>query len=293
MLYAAAGARLWIAPERIGAVTRVGEGCPFDPRAYLERAGIGHVTVATTGREQLVEWFLYEEDGSRRSLPRNRALRNAGGEGAGAGSAYLAHLEAQSPSAADIPQSGCRRARSTSPRRCSRAMRRAFAPSLPAPASLPSTRRPITAPVAPWRRSRASSPRRPPSSRANGRWRTSSVRTGGRDLASALPRPASRRSSSSAGRRGRSSASGGAGQSRCPRNLPRCSIRPGRGTPSAAPTPPAGSRALPPAEAARWATVAASLVIECEGADAALALAPDTARRRLEGENRPPGDVHR
>lgn len=102
-LYAAAGARLWIEPERIGVVTRVGTDCPFDPAASLERAGIGMVAVAPAGREQLVEWILYEKDGMRRSLPRNRALRSDGGESAGASPGYLAHLEAQSPAASDVP----------------------------------------------------------------------------------------------------------------------------------------------------------------------------------------------
>ena len=210
VLYAAAGARLWIAPERIGVVTRDrGEAARSTRVTYLARAGIDEVAVATPGREQLVEWFLYEEDGSRRSLPRNRALREAGGEGDGR---HRPNISPTSRRRARPPptslRSGFRRARSTSLRRCSGATRRRFEPSLPAPASCPSTRRPTTAPAVRWRRSRAPSPPRPPSSRANGRWRTSSAKTGGRDLASALPRPAFRRSSSSAARRGRSSASG-------------------------------------------------------------------------------------
>ncbi len=102
-LYAAAGARLWLDPERIGVVTRVGAGCPLDPKTLLERAGIANVSITTIGREQLVEWILYEEDGSRRSLPRNEALRTAGGERSGANPAYLAHLEAQSPAVSDVP----------------------------------------------------------------------------------------------------------------------------------------------------------------------------------------------
>ena len=102
-LYAAAGARLWLPPARIGVVTRAGAGCPSDPAAVLRRAGVGHVAVGATGCEQLVEWILYEEDGARRSLPRNRALRSARGEGAGADPGYLAHLEAQSPAASEVP----------------------------------------------------------------------------------------------------------------------------------------------------------------------------------------------
>ena len=103
-LYAAAGARLWMDPGRIGVVTRVGAGCPFGPAASLERAGIGAVAIAPSGREHLVEWILYEEDGMRRSLPRNLALRDEGGEGAGASPGYLRHLESQSPAAPDVPE---------------------------------------------------------------------------------------------------------------------------------------------------------------------------------------------
>ena len=39
---------------------------------------------------------------------------------------------------------------------------------------------------------------------------------------------------------------------------------------------------IPPTGAARRATVAASMVIECEGAEAALALSPEKARQVLE-----------
>ena len=82
-LYAAAGARLWLPPARIGVVTRAGAGCPSDPATVLRRAGVGHVAVGATGCEQLVEWILYEEDGARRIAspepgPAKRAGRGGG-----------------------------------------------------------------------------------------------------------------------------------------------------------------------------------------------------------------------
>lgn len=103
-LYAAAGARLWLAPERIGVVTRAGRGFPFDLDALLARAGVSHHAIARVTEEHLIEWLLYEADGSRRSVPRNRDLQDAGGEGAGDAAAYLARLEAQSPTVGDIPE---------------------------------------------------------------------------------------------------------------------------------------------------------------------------------------------
>ena len=285
VLYAAAGARLWIGPERIGVVTRVGEGCPFEPRTHLARAGVADVVVTATGCEQLVEWFLYEEDGSRRSLPRNRALRDAGGEGAGAGSAYLAHLEAQSPSAADVPSEWLpagalhlapqvlarhgENLRTLAPRigfvsvdpsphysagRSEEALARALAP---ATAFLPSERE-VAHLV-----------------HADG-WPGLAER-----LASAgFPEVVIKR--------------GAAGAILCERGrhpvevpAQRVEVRDPTGAGDAFCGAYAACRleGLPPAEAARRATVAASLVIECKGADAALVLSPDVARRQLESRS--------
>ena len=286
VLYAAAGARLWIEPERIGVVTRTGNGCPFDPHTHLARAGIERVAVADTGREQLVEWFLYEEDGSRRSLPRNRALRAAGGEGAGATADYLAHLEAQSPSAADVP-----------------------AEWLPAGAV-------HLAPQVLNRHEeslRALSPRAgfvsvdPSLHYSAGR----SVEGLARALAPATTAllPSEREVAHLVGKDGwaglgqRLAAAGfrevvvkrgAAGAILCERGSHPVQV-PSRPVEVRDPTGAGDAfcgayaacrlQGSPPAEAARRATVAASLVIECEGADAALALAPDAARRRLEGGN--------
>ena len=282
VLYAAAGARLWIEPERIGVVTRVGEGCPFEPRTHLARAGIAHVVVAATGREQLVEWFLYEEDGSRRSLPRNRALREAGGEGAGATADYLAHLEAQSPSAADIPAEWLpagavhlapqvlERHEKTLRALVSRA---GFVSVDPSPHY--SSGRPVEA----LARALAHATACLPSEREVAHlvdvdgWPGLAER-----LASAgFPEVVVKR--------------GAAGAILCERgrhpvDVPaqRVEVRDPTGAGDAFCGAYAACRleGLPPAEAAWRATAAASLVIECEGAGAALALAPDTARRRLE-----------
>ena len=288
VLYAAAGARLWIAPERIGAVTRVGEGCPFDPRAHLARAGIGQVAIADAGREQLVEWFLYEEDGSRRSLPRNRALRDAGGEGTNPGSDYLAHLEAQSPSAGDVPAEWLPAgAVHLAPQVLARHEEtlRAVAPDAgfvsvdPSPHySAGRSAEGLARDLAPAATALLPSEREVAHLVGEDGW------TGlGRRLAAAgFPEVVIKR--------------GAAGAILCERG----------GRPVEVPARPVEVRdptgagdafcgayaacrleGLPPAEAVRRATVAASLVIECEGADAALALAPEAARRRLESRSEP------
>jgi hypothetical protein len=105
-LYAAAGARLWLEPARIGVVSRIGAGFPFDAAALLASAGIGHVALNPVVAEHIIEWIIYEEDGSRRCLPRNADLRHIGTEGGTADrETYLDHLLAISPSGEDIPDS--------------------------------------------------------------------------------------------------------------------------------------------------------------------------------------------
>ena len=102
-LYAAAGARLWCDSSRIGVVTRLGRGLEEDVTASLRRAGLSPGGLARVDAEPLVEWLFYEKDGSRRSLPRNAALRDPTADGATLGQRYLAHLEALSPALGDIP----------------------------------------------------------------------------------------------------------------------------------------------------------------------------------------------
>ena len=102
-LYAAAGARLWCDPGRIGIVTRLGRGLAQDVTTLLGRAGLSAGGLAPVDAEALVEWHLYERDGSRRSLPRNAALRDPTADAATLRQRYLAHLEALSPAVSDIP----------------------------------------------------------------------------------------------------------------------------------------------------------------------------------------------
>jgi hypothetical protein len=106
-LYATAGARLWLEPERIGVVARVGTDYPFDPQALLRSAGVEHIALQPLPETHLVEWLIYEPDGSRRSLPRNAELLESGAEGATsmpAGvKAYHDKLLAIAPTATDIP----------------------------------------------------------------------------------------------------------------------------------------------------------------------------------------------
>ena len=277
-LYAAAGARLWIEPERIGVVTRVGAGCPFDPGRQLARAGIERVAVVETGREQLVEWFLYEEDGSRRSLPRNRALRDAGGEGTGAGSKYLAHLEAQSPSAANVPAEWLPAAAvHLAPQVLGRhgetlrtlASRTRFLSVDPSPhysaacsvEALAHALAPATAFL--------------PSEREVAHLLGEDGWAGlaGRLAAAGFPEVVVKR-----GAAGSILCEGGSHPLQVPAR--RVEVRDPTGAGDAFCGAYAACRLqdVPPAVAARRATVAASLVVECEGADAALALAPDAAR---------------
>jgi sugar/nucleoside kinase (ribokinase family) len=81
-LYAVAGARLWLDPARIALVARVGEDYPFDVETLLRDAGLRCVALSAFAATHLVEWLIYEPDGSRRSLPRNAELLHIGSEGA-------------------------------------------------------------------------------------------------------------------------------------------------------------------------------------------------------------------
>lgn len=293
VLYAAAGVRLRIEPEPIGVVTRIGNGCPFDPHAHLARAGIERVAVADTGREQLVEWFLYEEDGARRSLPRNRALRNAGGEGTGGGSEYLAHLEVQSPSASDIPAEWLPAdAVHLAPQVLGRYEEtlRTLAPRTGFVSVDPSPHYSVGRSVEALARTLAPATAFLPSERevahlvGEDRW----AGLAGRLAAAGFPEVVVKR--------------GAAGSILCehgcrPVQIPARPVEvrdpTGAGDAFCGACAACRLQGFPAAEAARRATVAASLVIECEGADAALALAPDAARRRLESWTRPAARAER
>jgi sugar/nucleoside kinase (ribokinase family) len=102
-LYSVAGARLWLDPERIGLVARVGRDYPFDPGRLLKAAGLKHIALQRFAGEHLIEWLIYEPDGSRRSLPRNAALLDIAAEGTLAREGDHEMLLAIAPSAAEVP----------------------------------------------------------------------------------------------------------------------------------------------------------------------------------------------
>jgi sugar/nucleoside kinase (ribokinase family) len=107
-LFAAAGARLWMDPARVGLVARIGPDMPFDVPGALRTAGIGHWALAPAKVPHLTEWIIYEPDGTRRCLPRNAPLLDYGAEGGGEGGAgavdtYLDYLLEITPTAAEIP----------------------------------------------------------------------------------------------------------------------------------------------------------------------------------------------
>ena len=103
-LYCLAGARLWLDCERIGLVSRLGRDFPGDIEALLRRAGIDHFSLARFDAEHLIEWLIYEPDGSRRSVPRNKGLLDVAAEGAVNMQPYLAKLLEIAPTAAEIPE---------------------------------------------------------------------------------------------------------------------------------------------------------------------------------------------
>ena len=102
-LYAAAGARLWCPPERVGLVARVSASLPFDLPQVLKQGGLSVLGLVPVAVEPLVEWIVYEADGNRQSMPRNAALRDPAAAAGELLARYLAHLEALSASAEDIP----------------------------------------------------------------------------------------------------------------------------------------------------------------------------------------------
>jgi sugar/nucleoside kinase (ribokinase family) len=102
-LYAVAGARLWLDPGRIGLVARVGRDYPFDPRRLLKDAGLEHIALHSFAGEHLIEWLIYEPDGSRRSLPRNSDLLEIAAEGTLSRGGYQEMLLAIAPCATEVP----------------------------------------------------------------------------------------------------------------------------------------------------------------------------------------------
>jgi ribokinase len=102
-LYAVAGARLWLAPERIGLLARAGSDYPFDVDGLLRAAGLRHIALPVFPGEHLVEWLIYEPDGTRRSLPRNPRLLEIGAEGSASMNPYTDLLLDIAPSAEQLP----------------------------------------------------------------------------------------------------------------------------------------------------------------------------------------------
>jgi ribokinase len=102
-LYCLAGARLWLDPDRIGLVARVGRDYPFDIETVLRGAHVHHYSLLRFAAEHLIEWLIYEPDGSRRSLPRNQGLLDVGGEAAVDIQPYLQKLLQIAPTAMEIP----------------------------------------------------------------------------------------------------------------------------------------------------------------------------------------------
>jgi len=102
-LYAVAGARLWLEPSRVGLLARRGRDYPFDAEDMLRSAGLRHIALPTFAGEHLVEWLIYEPDGSRRSLPRNPSLLDVGAEGTLSQEAYQHKLLDIAPSATEVP----------------------------------------------------------------------------------------------------------------------------------------------------------------------------------------------
>jgi sugar/nucleoside kinase (ribokinase family) len=103
-LYCLAGAKLWLHADRIGVVARLGRDYPGDIEALLNAAGVHHYSLARFDAEHLIEWLIYEPDGSRRSVPRNRALLDIAAEGSMDMQPYLRKLLEIAPAAAEIPE---------------------------------------------------------------------------------------------------------------------------------------------------------------------------------------------
>ena len=103
-LYCLAGAKLWLDCDRIGLVSRLGRDYPGDIEALLQQAGVHHYSLARFDAEHLIEWLIYEPDGSRRSIPRNQSLLDIAAEGAVDREPYLRKLLEIAPTAAEIPE---------------------------------------------------------------------------------------------------------------------------------------------------------------------------------------------
>ncbi|MCQ0986314.1 carbohydrate kinase family protein [Jiella marina] len=100
-LYAAAGARLVLPEGEIGIVSRLGSGIDDAIEGDLQERGF-RTAIVRKAEPHLVEWFLYDPDGGRRTVPKGgrfRAIQDPETER----ETYLAALEAISPAPEDVP----------------------------------------------------------------------------------------------------------------------------------------------------------------------------------------------
>jgi hypothetical protein len=97
-LYAAAGARLWCDPGRIGIVARRGPNVPERIDEVLHSVGLTTAGLRSTPSPNMVEWLLYEPDGSRQAVERPPL-----GSVPPSAPGYLARKAAASAAAEDVP----------------------------------------------------------------------------------------------------------------------------------------------------------------------------------------------
>jgi ribokinase len=282
-LYAAAGARLWSAPERIGVVARVGRGLPVDVAALLRAQGLPTAGLRPVEAAHLVEWLVYETDGSRRSLPRDPELRESGTHAATLRQRYLARLEAVSASADEVPPEWLPAAAvhlapqvEVRHRDSARRLRggTAFLSVDPSPHYAVGRDAKALATLLAGVDALLPSEAEVAHLSAAGAWDEVAARL----VAAGFPEVAIKR-----GAHGCLVGTAGAPSGVCVPAAPARVVElTGAGDAFCGAYAVSRGRGLDPVEASRRAVVAAAMVVECRGAAAALALSPAEARRRLD-----------
>jgi sugar/nucleoside kinase (ribokinase family) len=108
-LYAAAGARLCADPSRVGVVARINrESMGHAAERLLEAAGLDTAGLIPCSAAPMVEWFLYEVDGTRRTLPRLPELWDMAIDEETRRRRYREHLTQISATADEIPRHWCK-----------------------------------------------------------------------------------------------------------------------------------------------------------------------------------------
>jgi ribokinase len=103
-LYAAAGARLCADTSRVGVVARISPGSiDLGVGRLLAAAGLDTAGLIPSPVANMVEWLLYEVDGTRRTLPRLPQLWDRSIDEETRKQRYLDHLTRTSATACDIP----------------------------------------------------------------------------------------------------------------------------------------------------------------------------------------------